>query len=199
MKKSIVVLVAFFALIATPVAAHEGHDHGPKAGAACALSGSTKTVKGLTYVCMPTKIWSQGLMKSKSPLTVKDQWVKAANTGMTAAFGFISNPTKKDIYVIAARSPQYATTLQLHEVVKKVGTNDMVMQEKAKGFLVPAGKTVELKPGGDHLMFMGLKKPITAGAIVPITLIGSQGEQLRFTALGKVFTGANENYEHSGM
>ena len=75
----------------------------------------------------------------------------------------------------------------------------MVMQEKEKGFVIPAGETVMLKPGGDHLMFMGVKKPITAGATIPITLIGSNGEQLKFRALAKVYSGANENYEHSGM
>ena len=94
--------------------------------------------------------------------------------------------------VIGATSP-YATAVQLHEVVDKDGT--MVMQQRPGGFKVAPGAMLELKPGGNHLMFMGLRKPITAGALVPVTLIMSDGSQLTFKALGKVFAGANENYD----
>ena len=89
--------------------------------------------------------------------------------------------------------------LQLHEVVMNSESNSMVMQQKDAGFVIPAGETVMLKPGGDHIMFMGIKRPITAGKTIPVTLIGSNGEQLKFWGLAKVYAGANENYEHSGM
>lgn len=197
MKTVLVSFIASLALIAVPTAAHSVT--APKPGSSCQMSGATAVSKKLTYVCLPTKTWSKGLTKSKSALTTKDMWVKAADLGMTAAFGVITNPTKKDIRIIAARSPQYTNMAQLHEVVMDGESDQMIMQEKNRGFLIPAGKTVELKPGGDHIMFMGLEKPITAGVLVPITLIGSKGEQLSFRALAKVYSGANENYEHSGM
>jgi copper(I)-binding protein len=66
---------------------------------------------------------------------------------MTAAFGMITNPTNKDIRIIAARSPQYAGMMQLHQVVMDSATDTMVMQEKMGGFLVPANETIMLKPG----------------------------------------------------
>lgn len=199
MKKIIVALAVLISFIAAPVAAHEGHSHAPKAGSACTMSGATMVEKNLTYVCLPSKKWTKGLKKSKAALTTKDMWAKAVDSGMTAAFGMITNPTNKDIRIIAARSPQYAGMLQLHQVVMDSATDTMVMQEKMGGFLVPANETIMLKPGGDHIMFMSLKKPITAGTEIPVTLIGSKGEQLQFKALAKVFAGANEDYDHSGM
>jgi copper(I)-binding protein len=36
---------------------------------------------------------------------------------------------------------------------------------------LPAGKAVDLKPGGYHVMLMDLKKPLTAGDTIPITLV----------------------------
>jgi copper(I)-binding protein len=176
----------------------------PKPGSTCAMNpamtGGSVIVKDKSYVCLPTARWSKALPASASALKTKDMWVKIADSGMTAAFGMITNPTKKDIRIIAARSNAFSTLDQLHQMTMNAeGT--MVMQQLATGLLIPAGKTVELKPGGDHIMFMNLKKPITAGMMVPIMLIGSNGEQLRFSALGKVFAGANESYDpsHSGM
>ena len=197
MKKISIAVVAAFALIAVPAGATAAE--APKPGAACEMKGAVVTAKSRTFVCQPSGTWTKGLKKSKLALTTKDMWVKAADSGMTAAFGMVTNPTAKDIRVIGATSPQYSSMLQLHEVVMNSDSNSMVMQQKDAGFVIPAGETVMLKPGGDHIMFMGVKKPITAGATIPITLIGSNGEQLKFRALAKVYSGANENYEHSGM
>ena len=176
----------------------------PKPGSTCAMNpamtGGSVIVKDKSYVCLPTARWSKALPASASALKTKDMWVKIADSGMTAAFGMITNPTKKDIRIIAARSNAFSTLDQLHQMTMNA-EGAMVMQQLATGLLIPAGKTVELEPGGDHIMFMNLKKPITAGTMVPIMLIGSNGEQLRFSALGKVFAGANESYDpsHSGM
>ena len=76
---------------------------------------------------------------------------------MSAAFGMLKNPTDKPIRIIGATS-SYATAVQLHEVVAKDGA--MVMQQKAGGFVLPANGMLELKPGGNHLMFVGITKPI---------------------------------------
>ena len=47
-----------------------------------------------------------------------------------------------------------------------------VMTMRPAGALeLPAGKTVELKPGGLHLMLMDLKGPLAAGSSVPLTLL----------------------------
>jgi hypothetical protein len=57
----------------------------------------------------------------------------------------------------------------------------------------------KVTPGTPVNKVASLKKPIKPGTEVPVTLIGSKGEQLQFKALAKVFAGANEDYDHSGM
>jgi copper(I)-binding protein len=160
------------------------------------MSGLVTTVHKKTYVCQSRNgrlAWTRGLPVSESTLQVKDTWAKAATRGMTAAFGSITNPTNTSIRVIAATSP--LSRMEIHQVGMVQG--NMKMTEKPGGLVIPPGQTIELKPGGDHLMFMKLNKPITAGMRVPIKLITSTGATLRFTAIGKNFSGGNESYHHN--
>lgn len=169
-----------------------------KPGATCAMSGMSMIHKGEVQTCVSTgtakPTWSKVMKSSKSALTITDGWAKAADSGMTAVFGTLKNPTKKPIRVVAAHTV-YSPT-QLHEVVDKDGK--MVMQQKPGGFVIPAGGSLELMPGGNHVMLMKLKKPITAGAMVPITFITADGGLLTTKVLGKVFAAANETYDGSG-
>lgn len=168
----------------------------PKPGSSCAMSGMVMPTKTMTYVCQKNAagkaVWSQGLKPGKTPLTIKDGWAKAADTGMSGAFGIIKNPTSKPITVIGATSP-YATAIQTHEMVMKDGA--MVMAEKPGGFVIPPKGSFELKPGGNHLMFMGITKPIKAGAMVPITLITKDGATVTVKVMAKTYVGANETYD----
>jgi copper(I)-binding protein len=46
----------------------------------------------------------------------------------------------------------------------------MRMRPLAKGLELPAGKAVQLQPGGYHLMLMDLKLPLQKGTTIPVTL-----------------------------
>jgi copper(I)-binding protein len=182
-----------------PAAAHEA----PTPGTRCDMAGMVEDNHGTLYVCSAKRAgaaptWSRGLTPTASRLTVKDPWAKAATSGMSAAFGVVRNPTARPIRIIGATSP-YSAVVQLHEVVDSDG--EMVMQEKAGGFVVPARGSLTLQPGGNHLMFMKLTKPIRAGQRIPVTLITADGGTITITALAKNFTGANEDYDPgmSGM
>jgi hypothetical protein len=188
-------------LLAAGIAAAPAHAHEtPKAGSTCALSGMTEVDHGKVYVCVSRTEgakprWGAGLPVSRAAVTLTDGWAKAADSGMSAAFGMVKNPTAQAVRVIGAYS-SYAKAVQLHEVVAKDGA--MVMQQKAGGFAIPASGMLELKPGGNHLMLLGITKPITAGAQIPVTLITADGGLLRVKVLAKVYNGANETYM-SGM
>ena len=169
----------------------------PKYSSTCKISGQTMITGGKAYVCVSASEgakprWDRGSPVSKSPLMIVDGWAKAVDDGMSAAFGMVKNPTSSPIQIIGAASP-YATAVQLHEVVMQDGS--MVMQQKAGGFTVPANGMLQLKPGGNHLMFMGITKPITPGMMIPIKLITSDGGILRTSVMAKVFAGANEDYD----
>ncbi|WP_241988178.1 copper chaperone PCu(A)C [Cryobacterium sp. MDB2-10] len=125
-------------------------------------------------------------------LSIIDPWLKAADSGMSAAFGTLENAGAVDVTVVSAESPA-SSMLQLHETVSNAA-GEMVMQQKQGGFIVPAGGSLELAPGGSHIMLMGLTNPIKAGDEESFILTLSDGSTLSWTAVAKDYTGANETY-----
>lgn len=123
-------------------------------------------------------------------LTVRDAWVKAADSGMTAAFAVLVNDADTDVTVVSAAAP--VSPMELHETTMKDGA--MVMRPAADGFTIKARSSHTLEPGGDHLMLMDLSKPIKPGDEVPITLTLADGGTVTFTAVAKPFAGAGESY-----
>ncbi len=134
-------------------------------------------------------------------VSLTDGWVKAAETGMSAAFGVLHNAGETDVTVVSAASDASAS-LELHETVVN-GDGQTVMRE-VEEFAIPAGGSRALEPGADHIMLMGLDAPLLAGDEVTLTLTFSDGSSRTFTVPVKDFAGANENYEsgelgdHSG-
>lgn len=130
--------------------------------------------------------------QSTAALTVTDPWVKAAEDGMSAAFGTITNTSDQDVTIMSASTP-VSPMVELHETV--MGSNGtMQMQEKQGGFVIPAKGKLVLEPGANHIMLMGLTKPVKAGDDISFDLKLQDGSTITFTAQGKDFVGANENY-----
>ena len=125
-------------------------------------------------------------------LSITDPWVKAADSGMSAAFGTLENAGTSDVTVVSAQSAA-SSMLQLHETVSNAA-GEMTMQQKQGGFVIPAGGALELAPGGNHIMLMDLTNPIKAGDEAVFTLTLSDGSTIDFTAVAKDYTGANETY-----
>lgn len=99
-------------------------------------------------------------------VTIDDAWVRATvpNQPATGAFMRLNSPT--DTRLVAARTPAAAVT-EIHEMRMD---NDVMRMRQVQAVELPAGETVELKPGGYHLMMMQLKDTVTAGTQVPLTL-----------------------------
>ena len=123
---------------------------------------------------------------------VEDAWVKAVDDGMTAAFAVLTNDGHHDAQIVAATSPA-SPMLELHEVV--VGDDGAsTMRPVDGGLVVPAEGSLTLEPGGLHIMFMGVTKPLVPGAEIEITLEFADGSTQTITAVVKEFTGAEEEY-----
>lgn len=166
--------------------------------AAAASLALTACGQGATQAPSPSVSASPSASPSQpvEPLTVTDTWVKAADTGMSAAFGTIRNTGNKDVTIISAETP-VSTMVELHETV--MGSDGtMKMQAKQGGFVIPANGELKLEPGANHIMLMGLTKPVQAGDQITFELKTSDGGTVTFTAQGKDFSGANENYAPGG-
>jgi copper(I)-binding protein len=59
---------------------------------------------------------------------------------------------------------------------------------------VPAHGTARLVPGGDHIMLIGLSKPLENGDQVRVTLTSSTGQSFEWTIPVRSFAGADEKY-----
>ncbi|MFI6426745.1 copper chaperone PCu(A)C [Promicromonospora sp. NPDC050880] len=125
-------------------------------------------------------------------VTLAEGWVKAAGSGMSAAFGQLSNNGSQDVTVVSATT-EASSALELHETVEGEA-GEMVMREVDGGFVIPAGGTLDLAPGGSHIMLMDLAGPLRAGDEVVFTLAFSDDSTYEFTAPVKDYSGANENY-----
>ncbi|WP_018639560.1 copper chaperone PCu(A)C [Parafrankia elaeagni] len=130
-------------------------------------------------------------------MAIEDAWVKAAPDGMSAAFGELRNNGSQDVTVVSATSPS-SPEMELHETVENPA-GEMIMQPREGGFVVPAGGTLTLEPGGNHLMLMDLTEPISAGDEVAFTITFSDRSTFAFTAPAKDYSGANETYEGGDM
>ncbi len=130
-------------------------------------------------------------------VSITDPWVKAADSGMTAAFGTLVNAGSEDVVVTAATS-DITSAMELHETVENQD-GSMAMQPKEGGFTIPAGGEHELSPGGDHLMIMDLNRALEPGQDVTITLTLEDGSTTDVQATVKNFTGADEEYQSGDM
>lgn len=142
---------------------------------------------------------SMGSAASTVRPTITEAWAKAVETTtgkhpMTGVFGVIHNPGPAPLRISGGSSPA-AGMVELHETVKD-GNGQMTMRPVKGGFTVPAGGTLVLRPGGNHIMLMMLTAPVRAGTSVTVTLQTSAGE-LKVTAPARTFTGGQESYAPS--
>ncbi|MBB4953428.1 uncharacterized protein YcnI/copper(I)-binding protein [Agrobacterium vitis] len=102
-------------------------------------------------------------------LKLSKGFLKAMLPGQPVGGGYVTvaNSGKADDRLVSVSSPN-AVNVELHEM--SMSNNVMKMRKVDGGLEVKAGGTLEMKPGGYHLMFMGVKKPFAAGEMVPVTL-----------------------------
>jgi copper(I)-binding protein len=118
-------------------------------------------------------------------LTIGHPWAPASHgAAKTAAVyvTFVNDGTKSD-RLLGVSTP-IATHAGLHSNEK---TGDMVHMEHLAAIDIPAGKTVELKPGEMHIMLEGLQHPLKEGEMVPLTLsLANEGDvQVEVMVMGE--------------
>ena len=97
---------------------------------------------------------------------VSDAWVKSTVPGGNVSAAYLRIHSRTSLRLVKVASP-VAGIIEIHDMKM----NDGVMEMKALDAIdVPAGKSVELKPGGMHIMLMKVEKPINKGDKVPLVL-----------------------------
>ncbi len=104
------------------------------------------------------------------PMKITGAWTRATPKGAKVGGGYlkITNTGAQADRLIGGEFP-LAGKFEVHEMSMQGGM--MKMRHLADGLEIKPGQTVELKPGGYHLMFMQLKDPIATGKPVKGTLV----------------------------
>lgn len=133
---------------------------------------------------------------------VKDAWARAsAGTARAGgAFMTIVNTGTVDDRLVAAEAPVSEST-ELHTHIHE---GSVMRMRQVDEIAVPAGETVQLKPGGLHVMFMGLNEPLREGQTFDLELTfekaGAVTVPVRVLAPGAMGTGmTHDSMNHGAM
>ena len=111
----------------------------------------------------------------------------------SAAYMTIRNDGPNRVQILSISSP-VAKKTEIHTVVMSDGM--MKMQQVDKLSIEP-GEGLELKPGGYHVMLMGLKKTIEPTTQVPITMSFSNGDKI--TVVARTMDNNDQHAKGKGM
>jgi periplasmic copper chaperone A len=113
-------------------------------------------------------------------LKISAPWTRATPKGASVGGGYlkISNTGTTPDRLVGG-STNVSSRFELHEMSMDNGV--MKMRPVAKGIEIKPGQTVELKPGGYHVMFVDLKQPLEQGKPIKATLQFEQAGKVDVT------------------
>ena len=128
-------------------------------------------------------------------LSIAHPWARETAVGQVVGGGFmtIRNGTAKADVLLSATSPM-AKDVQIHTTVITNGV--MQMREAKGGLTIPAKGVLELKPGGNHLMLMGLGQRLTPKSRVPVTLTFKNAGQIKVELVVHSMADAPDHSHH---
>jgi hypothetical protein len=118
-------------------------------------------------------------------ITIGHPWARAAGANANgAAYMTLRNAGGQADRLVSASTP-VARTVELHTHIRD---GEVMRMRPVADIPVPAGQTVRLRPGGLHVMLIGLTEPLRQGTTVPLTLrferAGEATVQLEIQAAG---------------
>ncbi len=142
----------------------------------------------------------QGQAHMAAPASVKvgdielqDAYTRAMLPGQPVGGGFVTIRNTGGADRLVSASSPVAETVELHEMA--MDGEVMKMRKLENGIEVPAGQTVDLKPGGLHMMFMQVKTPFKEGDSVAATLTFEKAGKVEITL--PVRTAAPGGHQHN--
>ena len=132
-----------------------------------------KALLTASLLLLSTNLWA-------ATIVIEDAYVRhlPPTQTVTGAFMVFKNITNSDRAVISAQS-NVADKVELHTHIHENGVMRMRQVEKID---VPAGGEVILKPGGYHVMLIGLKQPLDLGQVVEIQFNFDDGSSEKIQA-----------------
>jgi copper(I)-binding protein len=105
----------------------------------------------------------------------KDAWVRPTIGTQRTTGAFMTLTAGTDLKLVSASSPD-ARVVEVHEMAM---VGDIMKMRAIPALELPAGKPVELKPGGFHLMLIDVVRPLKVGTAVTVDLEVEDAAQKR--------------------
>lgn len=121
----------------------------------------------IALVAASIALFSVAAQAQAPQLQVKDAWVRTTVAQQKATGAFFQLRADSDLQLVEASSP-VAAMVEIHEMAME---GSVMRMRAVESLPLPAGKSVEFKPGGLHVMLMGLNRPLAAGDKIPLTLV----------------------------
>ncbi len=118
-------------------------------------------IAAATLLAVVADIHAQGVPK------VEGAWARPTVQGQAGGGGFLKITGGSAPDRLLAASASVSKVVELHSMTMD---GNVMQMRQIEAIDVPAGKTVELKPGGMHVMFVGLTRTLKVGATFPMTL-----------------------------
>ena len=111
-------------------------------------------------------VWAATGSIAWAQVSISSPWARSTVTGQTGTGAFMTIVSKEGARLVGAAST-VAGVVELHEMAMD---NNVMKMRAIPGLDLPAGREVQLKPGGYHVMLLDLKRPLKAGEKVQIEL-----------------------------
>ena len=105
----------------------------------------------------------------KAHVDVADVWIRPTVAGQMGTGGFMKLTARENLLLVSVSTP-ITKVAEVHEMRASKADASVMEMRAIQSLALPKGQTVELKPGGYHLMLMDLKQVLANGGTVPLTL-----------------------------
>jgi len=115
--------------------------------------------------------------RADGKLGVMDAWIRAAPPGteMMAGYATLKNTGDERISILTVQSDTFREA-SIHETIV---THDVTKMRELSRLDIEPGETVEMSPGGRHLMLSGPRHPIAAGEQVGMIFLMTDGKRVQ--------------------
>lgn len=129
------------------------------------------------WIALIAGLFAIGTAHADGKLGVLDAWIRAAPPGATMLAGYatLKNSGDAPLSVLTVQSDAFRMT-SLHETVVD---KDVSRMRELHRLVIAPGETVQLAPGGKHLMLMHPRDPVAAGQKVEVTFLLGDGRRVQ--------------------
>jgi len=143
----------------------------------------TSLLRAVARLSLIAAVMASAAAPAADAIRVIDPWARATVPGQKVGGVYMEIVSPRDARLTGVASP-LAGAAEVHSMTMDGGTMRMRAVEALD---LPAGRPVKLTPGGYHVMLFDLKKPLVAGAKVPLTLViedaGKRAHKIAVTAI----------------